>query len=44
MKDLVDTFKADPGKVSWAGGSAGGTDHILAGMIAQALGRRRRKA
>ena len=38
MKDLVDTFKADPGKVSWAGGSAGGTDHILAGMIAKALG------
>ena len=38
MKDLVDMFKADPGKVSWAGGSAGGTDHILAGMIAKALG------
>jgi len=38
MKDLVDTFKSDPGKVSWAGGSAGGTDHILAGMIAKALG------
>ena len=38
MKDLVDAFKADPGKVSWAGGSAGGTDHILAGMIAKALG------
>jgi putative tricarboxylic transport membrane protein len=31
-------FKADPGKVSWAGGSAGGTDHILAGMIAKAVG------
>jgi putative tricarboxylic transport membrane protein len=38
MKDLVDAFKADPGKVSWAGGSAGGTDHILAGMIAKAVG------
>src|SRR3990170_2048039 len=38
MKDLADAFKADPGKVSWAGGSAGGTDHILAGMIAKALG------
>ena len=38
MKDLVDAFKADPGKVSWAGGSAGGTDHILAGMIAKSLG------
>ena len=38
MKDFVDAFKADPGKVSWAGGSAGGTDHILAGMIAKAVG------
>jgi putative tricarboxylic transport membrane protein len=38
MKDLVEAFKADPGKVSWAGGSAGGTDHILAGMIAKAVG------
>jgi putative tricarboxylic transport membrane protein len=38
MKDLADAFKADPGKVSWAGGSAGGTDHILAGMIAKSLG------
>jgi putative tricarboxylic transport membrane protein len=38
MKDLVAAFKADPAKVSWAGGSAGGTDHILAGMIAKAVG------
>ena len=38
MADLVALFKADPGKVSWAGGSAGGTDHILAGMIAKAIG------
>jgi len=38
MKDLVDAFKADPTKISWAGGSAGGTDHILAGMIAKAVG------
>ncbi|HWE21296.1 MAG TPA: tripartite tricarboxylate transporter substrate-binding protein [Hyphomicrobiaceae bacterium] len=38
MQDLVAMFKADPGKVSWAGGSAGGTDHILAGMIAKAVG------
>ena len=38
MKDLVTAFKADPGKISWAGGSAGGTDHILAGMIAKAVG------
>lgn len=38
MKDLIAAFKADPGKVSWAGGSAGGTDHILAGLIAKAAG------
>lgn len=38
MKSLAAALKADPGKVSWAGGSAGGTDHILVGMIAQAVG------
>ena len=38
MKDLVAALKADPGKVSWAGGSAGGTDHILVGLIAKAAG------
>lgn len=38
MADLVAAFKADPAKVSWAGGSAGGSDHILAGMIAKAAG------
>jgi putative tricarboxylic transport membrane protein len=38
LKDLIAAFKADPAKVSWAGGSAGGTDHILAGMIAKAAG------
>jgi putative tricarboxylic transport membrane protein len=38
MADLVAALKADPGKVSWAGGSAGGTDHIAAGLIAKAIG------
>src|SRR5574341_1677398 len=38
MADLLKTFKADPGKVSWGGGSAGGTDHILAGLVARAVG------
>jgi putative tricarboxylic transport membrane protein len=38
MGDLVKAFKETPGKVSWAGGSAGGTDHILVGMIAKAVG------
>ena len=31
-------IKADPAKVPVAGGSAGGSDHILLGMIAKALG------
>lgn len=38
MADLVKAFKENPGKVSWGGGSAGGTDHILVGMIAKAVG------
>jgi putative tricarboxylic transport membrane protein len=38
MADLVKAFKADPGKVSWGGGSAGGTDHILIGLIARQVG------
>jgi putative tricarboxylic transport membrane protein len=38
MADLVAQLKADPGSVSWGGGSAGGTDHILAGLIAKASG------
>ncbi|MGZ9059476.1 MAG: tripartite tricarboxylate transporter substrate-binding protein, partial [Burkholderiaceae bacterium] len=38
MGDLVKAFKAEPGKVSWGGGSAGGTDHILVGLIAKAVG------
>ncbi|HEY7688768.1 MAG TPA: tripartite tricarboxylate transporter substrate-binding protein [Dongiaceae bacterium] len=38
LADLVAKFKADPGSVAWGGGSAGGTDHILAGLIAKATG------
>src|SRR3712207_665257 len=38
MGDLVDAMKADLGAVSIAGGSAGGTDQITAGLIAQAIG------
>lgn len=37
-KDLVAALKADPAKVTWAGGSAGGVDHIAAGLIAKAAG------
>jgi putative tricarboxylic transport membrane protein len=38
MADLTKALKANPGGVSWGGGSAGGTDHILAGLIARAAG------
>ncbi|MFO1282931.1 MAG: tripartite tricarboxylate transporter substrate-binding protein [Burkholderiales bacterium] len=38
LGDLVAAYKADPGKVSWHGGSAGGSDHILAGLISRAVG------
>jgi putative tricarboxylic transport membrane protein len=38
LADLVGAFRANPGKVSWGGGSAGGTDHILIGMVAKVVG------
>ncbi|CDZ41807.1 Bug family tripartite tricarboxylate transporter substrate binding protein [Neorhizobium galegae] len=38
VADLVAKLKANPGAVSWGGGSAGGTDHITAGLIAKAAG------
>jgi putative tricarboxylic transport membrane protein len=38
LASLLADFKADPQKVSWVGGSAGGTDHIVAALIAQANG------
>jgi putative tricarboxylic transport membrane protein len=38
LDQLVEKLKADPGAVSWGGGSAGGTDHILVGLIAKAVG------
>lgn len=38
LDQLIDKLKADPGAVAWAGGSAGGTDHILVGLIAKAVG------
>ena len=36
FEQLIEDFRADPGSISWGGGSAGGTDHILVGLIAQA--------
>ena len=40
LDDLIAKFKEDPQSVSWGGGSAGGTDHMLVGLIAKAAGRR----
>jgi len=37
-KELAAALKADPGKVRWTGGSAGGVDHITAALFAQAVG------
>jgi putative tricarboxylic transport membrane protein len=37
-KDLAAALKADPAKVTFAGGSAGGVDHIAAALIAKAAG------
>ena len=33
-----DAMRADIGVVSWAGGSAGGAEQILAGLVAKAVG------
>lgn len=35
---LVEMLRAEPGAVSWAGGSAGGADHIAVGLLANAAG------
>jgi putative tricarboxylic transport membrane protein len=38
LADLAAKLKADTGTVAFGGGSAGGTDHILAGLVAKAAG------
>jgi putative tricarboxylic transport membrane protein len=38
LGDLLDAFRARPEAISWGGGSAGGTDQILAGLVADAVG------
>lgn len=38
LADFTDALLEDPGSVAIAGGSAGGTDNILAGLIAQDIG------
>ena len=36
--ELIDDFRREPERISWAGGSAGGIDHILVGLLALAAG------
>lgn len=38
MEDLLAAFRRDPSAISWTGGSAGGVDHILIGLITEAAG------
>lgn len=38
LRDVIAAWKANPGKLAIAGGSAGGTDHMLAGLFANAVG------
>lgn len=38
LQDLVRAFRERPESVSWGGGSAGGSDQILAGLVADAIG------
>jgi putative tricarboxylic transport membrane protein len=38
LDDLLAAFKSAPESISWAGGSVGGSDQILAGLIAAAVG------
>jgi len=38
LADLLAVFRASPRAVSWGGGSAGGTDDLLARLLAEAIG------
>ena len=38
MGDLTEAWREDPGALAIGGGSLGGTDHLLAGMIARDIG------
>ncbi|HEV2129215.1 MAG TPA: tripartite tricarboxylate transporter substrate-binding protein [Thermomicrobiales bacterium] len=38
IDELLTAFQEDPSSISWAGGSAGGTDHLLVGLLAEELG------
>lgn len=43
-KDLENALRANPKAVSVAGGSSGGTDHLLLGLVLRALGQNPREA
>ncbi|HEV7258881.1 MAG TPA: tripartite tricarboxylate transporter substrate-binding protein [Bosea sp. (in: a-proteobacteria)] len=38
VKDFLAAIKTDVARVTWAGGSAGGADHILAALVTKAAG------
>ena len=38
LDDLVRAFRERPESISWGGGSAGGSDQMLAGLVADAVG------
>lgn len=38
LEQLMDAVKKNPGSISFGGGSLGGTDHLLAGLLAQEIG------
>ena len=38
IEDLLDAYRSDPVNFTWCGGSAGGVDHILIGLITEACG------
>lgn len=38
LTELLDAFRKDPSSVSWGGGSAGGIDHMLVGLLAREVG------
>ncbi len=38
LPEFIAAFRKDPSTFSWCGGSAGGVDHILVGLIAEAAG------
>ncbi len=38
LQDLIDALTRAPASVSWGGGSAGGTDDLLARLLAEAVG------